>query len=352
MNFEPDYKNILDAANNKRPTRLPVYEHFINVEFMEKLKGSKFAELESGDGADLKEFFANYCGFYREMTYDTVSFEACVTHILPNAGALLGEGAGPIQKRADFESYPWDELAGMYWEMADRKFKALSGAMPAGMKGIGGVGNGIFEVSEDLVGFEHLCYMQVDDSQLFADLYVRIGDLFVELWGKFLNKYGDLYAVCRMGDDLGFKTGTLLSPRAVIDNVVPQYKRVIDLVKKANKPFLLHSCGNIFAVMEEIIAAGISAKHSNEDIISPYDKWIELYGDRIGLFGGFDVDLICQKPVDEFFDYVVEHGTKYRQAANGYALGSGNSIPEYVPVEGYLAMIRAAQKIRENEARR
>jgi len=350
MSFEPDYRNILDAANNKRPARLPLYEHFINPEFMEKLNGSKFAELEGGDETDLKEFFANYCGFYREMTYDTVSFEACVTHCLPNAGALMGEGAGPIQKRADFESYPWDELAERYWQMADKKFKILREMMPAGMKGIGGVGNGIFEVSEDLVGFENLCYMQIDDPQLFVELYKKIGDLFVEIWSKFLAKYGDLYAVCRMGDDLGFKTATLLSPAAVVSNVVPQYKRVIDLVKKAGKPFLLHSCGNIFSVMDEIIRAGINAKHSNEDAISAYDKWIELYGDKIGLFGGFDVDLICQRSADEVFDYVVKYGTKYRKAAKGYALGSGNSIPVYVPVDGYLAMVRAAQKIRENEA--
>jgi len=350
MSFEPDYRNILDAANNKRPARLPLYEHFINVEFMEKLKGSKFAELEGGDEADLKEFFANYCGFYREMTYDTVSFEACVTQILPDAGALLGEGAGPIQSKADFEGYPWDELAEMYWQMADKKFKVLGESMPTGMKGIGGVGNGIFEVSEDLVGFEQLCYMQVDDPQLFEDLYVKIGDLFVEIWSNFLDKYGDIYAVCRMGDDLGFKTGTLLSPGAIIANIVPQYKRVIELVKKAGKPFLFHSCGNIFSVMDEIIAVGISAKHSNEDAISPYEKWIELYGDKIGMFGGIDVDLLCQRPADEVFDYVVEYGTMYRRVANGYALGSGNSIPEYVPVDGYLAMVRAAAKIRENES--
>ena len=37
-----------------------------------------------------------------------------------------------------------------------------------------------------------------------------------------------------------------------------------------------------------------------------------------------------------------------RQQTNGYALGSGNSIPDYVPVEGYLAMVRAAQHIRAN----
>jgi hypothetical protein len=29
-------------------------------------------------------------------------------------------------------------------------------------------------------------------------------------------------------------------------------------------------------------------------------------------------------------------------AEGGYALGSGNSIPEYVPFENYMAMIAAA----------
>jgi len=45
----------------------------------------------------------------------------------------------------------------------------------------------------------------------------------------------------------------------------------------------------------------------------------------------------------------VARGKKYRQMANGYALGSGNSIPDYVPVEGYLALVRAVQTIRQSE---
>jgi uroporphyrinogen decarboxylase len=31
-------------------------------------------------------------------------------------------------------------------------------------------------------------------------------------------------------------------------------------------------------------------------------------------------------------------------ARGGYALGTGNSIPDYVPIENYLAMIRAVQE--------
>jgi uroporphyrinogen decarboxylase len=101
--------------------------------------------------------------------------------------------------------------------------------------------------------------------------------------------------------------------------------------------------------MEDVIALGIDAKHSNEDIIAPFDDWIRLYGQRIGLLGGIDVDILCQKSPVEITEIVYEKGRRYRTSANGYALGSGNSIPEYVPVEGYLAMIEAAHKIRTEE---
>ena len=42
MNFQPDYRHILQAINNKRPKRLPLYEHLINIPVMEKILGYNF----------------------------------------------------------------------------------------------------------------------------------------------------------------------------------------------------------------------------------------------------------------------------------------------------------------------
>jgi uroporphyrinogen decarboxylase len=164
-----------------------------------------------------------------------------------------------------------------------------------------------------------------------------------------LADYGDLFCLCRMGDDLGFKSSTLLKPATIREHILPQYRRVVGAAHKAGKPFLLHSCGKIFSLMDDLIGVGINAKHSNEDGICPYDEWITRYSDRIGLFGGIDVDLLCREAPGHIYDDVLAKGTSYRAAARGYALGSGNSIPDYVPVEGYLAMIRAAKEIRRRE---
>jgi len=355
MDFEPDYRNIVDAASNKRPPRLPLYEHQISPLIMEKILNKplmSFEDLQTCDKSDLRQFFNDVCRFYKEMTYDTVSFEFPVVEILPGHGAIMGGRPGPIQNRNDFDAYPWDELSEVFWQKAQRWFDILSKYMPAGMKAIGGVGYGVFEVSEDLVGFEYLGYMQADDPQLFAQIYRKIGDLMVGIWTRLLQQYSECFCVCRVGDDLGFKTGTLLAPETITAHIIPQYRRIISLVHKAGKPFLLHSCGNIFAVMEQIIDAGIDAKHSNEDVIAPFDEWLTRYGSKIGLFGGIDVDVLCQSSPEEVYEQVLTKGLLYRDTARGFALGSGNSIPDYVPIEGYLAMVRAAQQLRLQEQNR
>ncbi len=221
--------------------------------------------------------------------------------------------------------------------------------MPPGMAAVGGVGNGVFEIAEDLVGLEYLPFMQADDPELYSALFRRIGDLLVDCWAWFLPRYAHGYVACRMGDDLGFKASLLTNPRTVRQQIFPQYRRVIALVHAAGRPFLWHSCGNILSIMDEAIALGIDAKHSNEDAIAPFDRWISAYGERIGLLGGFDMDLLCTATPQEMFDRAVEDGRRFRATAHGYALGSGNSIPDYVPVDNYLALVRAAQTLRAQE---
>ena len=109
-----------------------------------------------------------------------------------------------------------------------------------------------------------------------------------------MDHHADEFVICRFGDDLGFKTSTLTSPHNIRTFILPQYKRIIDLIKGHGKPFLWHSCGKIFSIMDDVIALGINAKHSNEDVIAPYEEWITRYGDRIGLLGGIDVDLCAR----------------------------------------------------------
>lgn len=349
MKFEPNYHNIVDAAYNRVPARLPLYEHIISWELMEKVLGVPFAHLYRGEGQDKDVFFAQYCRFFREMGYDTVSFEGCITDILPGGGALGGHKKGTIQSWEDYEKYPWDQVEDIYFAAYGPDFEALRRNMPEGMKAIGGVGNGIFECVQDLVGYMDLCFLREDEPELYEQLFRRVGQMNLGIWKRFLREYGDIYCVCRFGDDLGFKSNTLLPSEDIRRCVIPEYKRIIDAVHQAGKPFLLHSCGCIFHVMEDLIAAGIDAKHSNEDQIARFPEWVERYGDRIGNFGGIDTDAVCRLPQEEMEDYIRDVVEKC-QGHGGFAFGSGNSIPDYVPVDQYLCMVNCVRRLRGEES--
>lgn len=345
--FTPDFNNIVMAARNIAPERIPLYEHIISEKVMEQIMNKKFLELYYGSRDEKREFFRNYNSFYKHMGYDTVTFERCIGPVMPGSGALANHMPGVIKCREDFEKYPWDEIPELYFKAYSVDFELLGEQMPFGMKAIGGVGNGVFECVQDVVGYMDLCYISIDDPELYTDLFSAVGDTMYKIWGEFLKRFGDIFCVCRFGDDLGFKSNTLIPAEDIKTKIIPQYKRVIELVHSYNRPFLLHSCGMIFDVMEDLIAiAKINAKHSNEDQIAMFSVWVDKYGDRIGNFGGVDTDHLCRKSEQEIAEIVTDV-ISYSAGHGGIAIGSGNSIPDYVPAAGYLAMVEAVRKARK-----
>ena len=344
--FEPDYRNILDAASNRKPRRLPLYEHGVDVSVMEQVLGIKFLDGLYGGYEEKKEFFRHYCDFFYQMGYDTVTFEQCIGPAMPGSGSLGGHVPGVIKNREDFEKYPWESIPDRYFALYAENFRALAEVIPAGMRAIGGVGNGIFECVQDVTGYMALCYIREDDPGLYAALFQRVGKVNLAIWKRFLKEFSDLFCVCRFGDDLGYKSSTLLPADDIRENIFPQYAPIVEEIHRAGKRFLLHSCGCIFDVMEELInVVKIDAKHSNEDQIAPFPVWVERYGDRIGNFGGIDTDAVCRLDRVQMKEYILDV-IRQCEGHGGFAFGSGNSIPAYVPAENYVNMVEIVREYR------
>lgn len=346
MQFEPDYRHIVDAAYNREARRLPLYEHIVSSEKIGEITGRNFSALYDGDAAEKREFFRLFCGFFRDNGYDVVPFECCIGQILPGGGALGNCRITPaIQNREDFDAYPWEELEERFFRQNTPVFEALRDCMPAGMKAVGGVGNGAFEIVQDLTGYQNLCYIGADDEELYRLLFEKAGQISLRIWKRFMAEFGDVFCLLRFGDDLGYKSNTLLAGDDIRKFIIPAYRPVIELVHSYSKPFLLHSCGRIFDVMDDLIAAGINAKHSNEDQIAPFRFWVDTYGDRIGNFGGIDLDVVCSASRPEMKEYITDV-LRTCSGHGGFAFGSGNSIPDYVPAQGYLNMIEIVREYR------
>ena len=91
MNFVPDYRQMITAARNRKPARLPIYEHQIDPSIMAQVMDTDMSCPDpSGSEADFRDYYSKLCRFWREMTYDTVSFEAQICPLLPDHGAIMG----------------------------------------------------------------------------------------------------------------------------------------------------------------------------------------------------------------------------------------------------------------------
>ena len=80
---------------------------------------------------------------------------------------------------------------------------------------------------------------------------------------------------------------------------------------------------------------------ANNHTLDP-QKWVERYGDRIALFGGLDCDVLYKSTFDEI-KVKTKEVIKYAYNRCGFAFGTGNSVPDYIPLENYLVMNEAAR---------
>lgn len=344
--FEPDYRHLVDAAYNREARRLPLYEHGMDFGVSEVILGEKIVPLLAGSYADKVEAHRRIARVAVHLGYDCIPFERNICRLIQDGLGLRGQASPIIESMEDIERYPWEAKLPEYIRRFEEDYAALREALPDGMKAVGGVGNGLFEAMQDFVPFEELAYLQVDEPEVYEALWIKIGDLMLQLWTWVLENFADCFAVCRFGDDLGFRSATLLQPDQIRAHILPGYKRVVDLVHSHDKPFLLHSCGKIYAVMDDLINdVGIDAKHSNEDAIDTFDVWVERYGDRIGNFGGIEMNIMTLNTPEEVKAYVRALLPKI-EGHGGIAIGTGNQISPYTKPENWIAMTEAVREWR------
>lgn len=331
----PDFENLRTIFLNGTPKDVPLYEVLVDMEVMEAIVAHPIArDLGKKQDEGLVEFYFT-AGFdyvptgpiiplrHRRRAVDRDSDDPS------DQRNWQIEHGGAVQGWDDFERFPWPEGRDVNYEHVER----LSGSLPAGMKLVA-QHDGIYENVSFLPGVETLCYLIYDEPKLVAALFEKVGSLFSEVY-KNLLEFDGVGAVL-LADDLGHNMGTFLPPDMLREHVFPWYRRIAEAARERDKPFVLHSCGNVAEVVDDIIDAGVNALHSFEDKIEPVWVAKQRYGDRVALLGGIDVNLLCLGTEDEVRSHV--RMVLEQCGAGGYALGSGNSLTNYMRIENILAM--------------
>jgi len=337
---EPDFNNLLRVLRREVPSRPTLFEFFLNERLHETLVGPEIEFLRQQPYGGMRA---------RLPAFRNAGYDYLTTHV-PNFNYPRGERqqkqtisqneGSVIHDRATFEACIMPDPAKADYAI----FDALAPHLPDGMQMVVCGPGGVLENVTFLAGFDNLCYMIADDEALAYDLFEAVGSRLVDFYTRCVQhpRVGAIIG----NDDWGFKTQTMLAPDDMRRFVFPWHRKLVAAAHAAGKPAILHSCGNLKSVMDDLIDdLGYDGKHSYEDAIMPVEQAYDTYGRRIAIMGGLDLDFICRSTPEQV--YARARGMFERAAGQGgYALGTGNSVPEYVPSENYFAMTRAALEAR------
>jgi uroporphyrinogen decarboxylase len=269
-----------------------------------------------------------------DMPLDKLSVEDSAEIRRVGGREYINEHVGPISNWEEFENYPWPDPGlcnSTHLEWYEKN-------LPEDMCVIGSGGFAHFaEYLSWLMGYEKLCYALYEDRSLVEAISRKLEDIYEAVIRRLLEF--ERVKIIWGSDDMGFRGGPLISPDDLREFVLPGHTLMAALSHQAGRPYLLHSCGDLDLIMEDLIEiVSIDARHSFEDTIEDVVTSNKRFGRRIAILGGIDVDFLCRNDEQEIRSRVRQTLDEC-MPGGGYCLGSGNSIANYIPVDNYLAML-------------
>jgi uroporphyrinogen decarboxylase len=241
------------------------------------------------------------------------------------------EGMGFINSLDDLHAFPWpaaeDFDLGLLTEVRS--------LLPPGMGQIPFAG-AVFSSVMLMMGIEECLIGMLRETPLFCQLTERVGRLQVDIV-RILLEHGLADAIW-INDDMGHKTGLLASPRLFRKYIFPYYRQIKRLTNEHGTPLLLHSDGRITDVLPDLIEIGFNAIHPIDPSGMDIEETRRMVGPGICLIGNLPLTFPLGTGTPADVSAATEELVRKMAPGGGYCLSSGNSIPDYIPYENWLAM--------------
>jgi len=330
-------QRFMSALRLEEPDTLPVWELLMNDPSVEKLRpGATYAKVV--EWLDLDGITAGETQKLEVVGEGMLRDEWGIVWKLGEIGATY-PFSGPIRSEEDLDAYePPDPEASWRLEKLEeyvREFK--------GRKAIVFLGHDSFEFSHYLVGgMSRLFTLYVKDPKLVK----RLADIVSEYKLRVMERAAEAGAdVLLTGDDYANKKGPLMSPDQFREFVLPGLTRAVQTSHRLGVPFIKHTDGNLWRIMDSIVGSGIDGLDPLEPVAGmDIGRVKREYGRRICLVGNVDCSYLLSFGTPDQVVEAVKETIAKGSPGGGHILASSNSIHPGVSPQNYLAMIKAARK--------
>lgn len=341
-----DFNRVLKAIRHEEPDRVPMFEALIEYPIQSRFLGR---EVTSDDMAAQVEFWsqAGYDAIpitVGMMEPGTVTEDSALSRVIKERVLDRGEASADdkswnlefnsfINDRADFEAFPWDVLAALDYDKLER----VKPYLPEGMKVVAITGK-VYTLTWMLMGFNNFALKILDDRELVADVFAKVAEIQFNAFAAVLDMdhVGAVWAI----DDIAFGTGPIIMPEVYREFVFPCYHEMASMCHRKDRPFIMHSDGDLTTLIPDLIDVGIDVLHPIDPTCMDIHKVHAEFGDRICLCGNVSNEML-QHGSEKDIEQRVKELLRDIAPGGGYLLAAGNSVPAWAKFENWMALRRA-----------
>jgi uroporphyrinogen decarboxylase len=342
VTFQPDYRRLLEAINHEEPDRVPLADFQADTALKDRFMGRPIRTIadhvafQAEAGFDFIYLRANYDYPGTTPVSSTGTMRSFNYSIAPDSETVGTYGPGPLQTRADMDRIEWPDPATV--DVSD--MLGAAEVLPPGLGIITGVG-GIFTRTWILMGYEHFSTTLADDIDFVAEIAARVGQIQCAVMRRVVKMPGVVAAW--YGDDLAYTESLLVSPKILRKYFFPWMEELAGIAHAAGFPFIMHSDGRLWQVLDDLIALGVNAIHPIEPKAMDIYDLKRRYGYKLAIFGNVDMGytLTEGQGTPEAVRAEVRRQIKELALGGGYGLASGAGLTRYVNLDNFLAMREA-----------
>ena len=300
-------------------------------------------------GMTIKEYLTNPKKFAKAVVASYERFQGDVVTMMADL-VMETEACGSTV------AMPEDDLAYVTKHILDDKKKLLKLKVPDPMKdarlpyyieglslarphiadaAAGSVICGPWQIAVNLRGAEQILMDTVDDPEFVHDL-MKFTTEFAERYGTAIN------TEARVG--LSYSEATcslnLISPDIYRKFVLPYHQQLVKFFSEKRTGITLHICGYIDAIMEDLVATGISAL--SIDCYSSLKKLMKVSNRKLVIIGNVDILLFkdgTKKQIEDATKWCIDTAAPY----SAFVLSSACEIPPTAPLENIDTFIEFAK---------
>lgn len=199
----------------------------------------------------------------------------------------------------------------------------------------------------DLLGTEEAMVTMLTRPPLFEALLERVAAVTIGYVQRFVAALGDDLHILYLGDDFATQRGMMISPQLWRRYLKPLYARLFEIGHRANKYVWFHACGDITAVLPDLIDIGMDVWETVQLHTLPLSpaRLKEEYGRHLTFFGAVNTQRLPFMTPEQ----VAAEVTTCIEAlgkGGGYICGPDHHIKPDVPHANSVALFDAAQAFR------